>query len=153
MSAHEYLLAVLVELEHWQVAAEEPDNIAQNLELAAYFTQCQLQPPHLQIIQITLHSSMNVFAKANNHAPAAQFAKRSLELKPDAKIAALVRFLFLAPIFSDILQTRQRIAAGDRKCMIHIEIRIRHYLGATFFGTVHDQLWALTKDGANKSVK
>jgi coatomer subunit alpha len=69
------------------VADEEPNNPQRSLELAAYFTHCQLQPPHLQI---ALRSAIGVFAKANNQAHAARFARRLLELKPDPKIVQQV---------------------------------------------------------------
>lgn len=69
------------------MAEEEPDNLQRNLELAAYFTHCQLQPPHMQI---ALRSAIGVHAKANNNVLAARFAKRLLELKPDPKIVAQV---------------------------------------------------------------
>ena len=50
-------------------------------------------------MQIALRSAISVFAKANNQAHAARFAKRLLELKPDPKIVAQVRvFLECAPI-------------------------------------------------------
>ncbi|KAJ6495248.1 coatomer WD associated region-domain-containing protein [Mycena sanguinolenta] len=102
--SREYLLGVSIELERRRVAEEEPDNVRRNLELAAYFTQCKLQPPHAQI---ALRSAVNVFTKANNQADAARFAKRLLELKPDQKIVA---------------QMRQRIAAGDRNPRNTVEI-------------------------------
>ncbi len=41
-------------------------------------------------MQIALRSAISVFAKANNQAHAARFAKRLLELKPDPKIVATV---------------------------------------------------------------
>ena len=69
---------------------EDPDNHRRSLELAAYFSHCQLQPPHMQI---ALRSAIGVFAKANNHATAAKFARRLLELNPDPKIVSQVRFL------------------------------------------------------------
>lgn len=84
----EYLLGVTLELERRRVAQEEPDNVQRNLELAAYFTHCQLQPAHLQI---ALRSAIQLFAKANNHASAAKFARRLLDLNPDPKIVAQVR--------------------------------------------------------------
>jgi coatomer protein complex subunit alpha (xenin) len=86
-SAREYLLGVSIELERRRVVEQEPDNLRRNLELAAYFTHCQLQPPQLQI---ALRSAIGAFAKANNQAHAARFAKRLLELNPDPKIAAQV---------------------------------------------------------------
>ena len=77
-----------MEIERRRVVHEEPDNVQRSLELAAYFTHCQLQPPHLQI---ALRSAIGVFAKANNQATAASFARRLLELNPDPRIAAQVR--------------------------------------------------------------
>lgn len=91
-AAREYLLGVSIELERRRVAEAEPDNVRRNLELAAYFTHCELQPPHMQI---ALRSAIGAFAKANNQAHAARFAKRLLELKPDPKIVAQVS-LFLS---------------------------------------------------------
>ncbi|KAI0090328.1 coatomer subunit alpha-2 [Irpex rosettiformis] len=102
--AREYLLGVSIELERRRVAQEEPENVRRSLELAAYFTHCQMQPPH---VQIALRSAIGVFAKANNHATAAKFARRLLELNPDPKIVA---------------QARQRIAAGDRNPRNVVEI-------------------------------
>ncbi|KAF7426148.1 hypothetical protein PC9H_008514 [Pleurotus ostreatus] len=103
-AAREYLLGVSIELERRRVAEQEPDNTQRSLELAAYFTHCQLQPPHMQI---ALRSASNIFAKANNQAHAARFSRRLLELKPDPKIVA---------------QARQRIAAGDRNPRNAVEI-------------------------------
>lgn len=57
------------------------------LELAAYFASCKLQPPHQQL---ALRSAINVFSKANNHASAAKFARRLIDLNPDPKIAQQV---------------------------------------------------------------
>jgi len=39
-------------------------------------------------MQVALRSAINVFAKANNHATAAKFTRRLLELNPDPKIVA-----------------------------------------------------------------
>ncbi|KAI0078368.1 coatomer subunit alpha-2 [Panus rudis PR-1116 ss-1] len=102
--AREYLLGVSIELERRRVVQEEPNNVQRGLELAAYFTHCKLQPPHMQI---ALRNAINVFAKANNHATSAKFARRLLELNPDPKIVA---------------QARQRIAAGDRNPRDAVEI-------------------------------
>ncbi|KAF7798456.1 hypothetical protein EIP86_009677 [Pleurotus ostreatoroseus] len=100
----EYLLGVSIELEKRRIVQEEPENVRRSLELAAYFTHCQMQPPH---IQLALRSAISLFAKANNHATAAKFARRLLELNPDPKIVA---------------QARQRIAAGDRNPRNAVEL-------------------------------
>lgn len=86
-AAREYLLDVSIELEWRRVAEAEPDNAKRNFELAAYFTHCQLQPPHMQI---ALRIAIPVFVKASNQAQAARFAKRLLKLKPGTKIVAQV---------------------------------------------------------------
>ena len=87
-STREYLLGVSIELERRRVAQEEPDNVRRGLELAAYFTHCQLQPPHLQI---ALRSATQVFNKAGNAGSAAKFARKLLDLNPDPKVVSLVR--------------------------------------------------------------
>lgn len=86
-TSREYLLGVTLEIERRRIAQEEPNDVRHSLELAAYFTHCQLQPAHLQI---ALRSAIGVFAKANNHATAAKFARRLLDLNPDPKIVAQV---------------------------------------------------------------
>jgi len=90
-AAREYLLGVSIELERRRVQQDEPDNVRRCLELAAYFTHCHLQPPHMQI---ALRSAIGVFAKANNHATAAKLARRLLDLNPDPKIVAQVCAVF-----------------------------------------------------------
>jgi len=87
-TGREYLLGVSIELERRRVEQEEPDNVRRRLELAAYFTHCKLQPPHMQI---ALRSAIQAFTKANNAAAAAKFARRLLDLNPDPKIVAQVR--------------------------------------------------------------
>jgi coatomer protein complex subunit alpha (xenin) len=125
-AAREYLLGVSIELERRRVAQEKPDDVRRSLELAVYFTHCQLQSSHMQI---ALRSAIGVFAKANNHATAAKLARRLLQLNPDPKIVAQV--LFLMPHECSrtdrcrhcfFLQARQRIAAGDRNPRDAVEI-------------------------------
>jgi hypothetical protein len=87
-NAREYLLGVSIELERRRVVESDPSNVKRSLELAAYFTHCKLQDPHLIL---ALRSAIGVFAKANNTADAARFAKRLLDLKPsDSKVVAQV---------------------------------------------------------------
>jgi coatomer protein complex subunit alpha (xenin) len=87
-TTREYLLGVSIELERRRVAQEDPENVGRGLELAAYFTHCQLQPTHLQI---ALRSAMQVFTKAGNARSAAKFARKLLDLNPDPKVVSLVR--------------------------------------------------------------
>jgi coatomer subunit alpha len=97
-------------------------------ELAACFTHCTLQAPHMQI---ALGSAINVFAKANNHATAAKFARRLLELNPDPKIVAQVcaksSSHILTFIFAFITQAGQHIAAGDRNPRNAVEITYEEF--------------------------
>merc|ERR1719272_36717 len=70
-----------------------PDQIARNIELAAYLTCCNLQPGHLML---TLRVAMSTAFKAQNFVTAASFAKRLLQgnqsvVKPD--VAAQARKL------------------------------------------------------------
>jgi len=91
-TAREYLLGVSIELERRRVGQEEPDDIERGLELAAYFTHCQLQPAHMQI---ALRNASQVFTKAGNAGTAAKFARKLLDLNPDPKVVSLVRPLAL----------------------------------------------------------
>lgn len=84
-----------METERRRHVAESPENAnsARNLELAAYFTHCKLQPTH---IQLALRSAMGVFSKAGNHATGAVFARRLIDASPtDAKVITQV-----SPVFS-----------------------------------------------------
>ncbi|KAG6830285.1 hypothetical protein H0H87_008583 [Tephrocybe sp. NHM501043] len=122
-AAREYLLGVSIELERRRVAEAEPDNIRRVLELAAYFTQCEMQPPHMQI---ALRSAIGVFSKANNHAHASRFAKRLLELNPDPKIVA---------------QARQRIAAGDRNPRNAVEVSYDEFTPFEICGVTYTPIY------------
>ncbi|TFY69325.1 hypothetical protein EVG20_g3199 [Dentipellis fragilis] len=109
-TAREYLLGVSIELERRRLMTAEPDNVRRGLELAAYFTHCKLQPPHMRI---ALRSAMQVFTKANNSATTAKFAQRLLDLNPDPKLVA---------------QARQRIAAGDRNPRDAVEVSYDEFI-------------------------
>lgn len=86
----------MLETERRKLSAE-PENTGRNLELAAYFTHCDLQTAHAQL---ALRSAMVIFAKAGNSATAAVFAKRLIDSKPsDTKVISSVsdgfRYLFV----------------------------------------------------------
>jgi coatomer protein complex subunit alpha (xenin) len=87
-STREYLLGMNIELERRRIAKEEPKNLRRNLELAAYFAHCKMQPQHLRLV---LRNTMRVFAAAKCHATAAKFARRLIDLKPDPKMLSLAR--------------------------------------------------------------
>lgn len=78
--SREYALALRLEL-HRRANVQDP---VRSLELSAYFTQCKLQVPHLQL---ALRSAMTAAYKIKNFAAAAEFARRLLDLHPKQDLA------------------------------------------------------------------
>ncbi|KAJ8763363.1 hypothetical protein K2173_002246 [Erythroxylum novogranatense] len=70
----EYVLGLQMELNRKEI--QDP---VRQMELAAYFTHCNLQKPHLRL---ALLSAMRVCYKHKNLATAANFARRFLETNP-----------------------------------------------------------------------
>jgi coatomer protein complex subunit alpha (xenin) len=81
--SREYTAALRLEL-----IRKETKELKRQLELAAYFTHCNLQPTHLSL---TLGAAMSAAFKAKNYRTASNFAKRLLELNPAAKTSAQAR--------------------------------------------------------------
>ncbi|KAG1674856.1 hypothetical protein FOA52_015244 [Chlamydomonas sp. UWO 241] len=81
----EYHIALRCELRRKELGAGD---VAAAMELAAFFTHCNLQPVHLAL---SLRSAMTVFFKHNNKATCSSFCRRLLELNPGPKIAEQVR--------------------------------------------------------------
>ena len=79
----EYLIGLSLEIERRRIAAD-PAQLKRQLELAAYFTHCRLQPAHLQL---ALRLAMTTFSKAKNYPTAASFAQKLLDLNPAANVA------------------------------------------------------------------
>lgn len=83
----EYVLGLKMELKR----RELKDDPVRQQELAAYFTHCSLQMPHLRL---ALQNAMTVCYKAKNLSTAASFARRLLETNPtneqQAKLARQV---------------------------------------------------------------
>lgn len=76
----EYLLGITTELKRKELGEEgEKDNPKRILELCAYFTHCDLQPKHLQLI---LKSSMNTAARLKSFKLADHLARHLLDLNP-----------------------------------------------------------------------
>jgi coatomer protein complex subunit alpha (xenin) len=91
--AREYVIGLMLETERQRLVAEEPDALSRNLDLAAFFTHCKLQPAH---VQLALRSAMRVFAKAGNNSTAAVFARRLVDMKPaDSKVVSQVSGLLV----------------------------------------------------------
>ncbi|CAK9178462.1 unnamed protein product [Ilex paraguariensis] len=74
----EYVLGLQMELKK----KELKDNPIRQQELAAYFTHCNLQLPHLRL---ALWNAMTVCYKAGNLTTAANFARRLLETNPTSE--------------------------------------------------------------------
>ncbi|XP_024970079.1 coatomer subunit alpha-1-like [Cynara cardunculus var. scolymus] len=74
----EYVLGLQMELKR----REFKDNPVRQQELAAYFTHCNLQLPHLRL---ALVNAMTVCYKAGNLITASSFARRLLETNPAAE--------------------------------------------------------------------
>ncbi|WVQ79748.1 hypothetical protein IAT38_001848 [Cryptococcus sp. DSM 104549] len=79
LTCREYVIGLTMEVERRRLVAQEPDNVVRNLELAAYFTHCQLATQHTQL---ALRSAMKVFSDAGNFATAAVFARRLIDSNP-----------------------------------------------------------------------
>ncbi|XP_030549540.1 coatomer subunit alpha-2-like [Rhodamnia argentea] len=71
----EYVLGLQMEVGRREIK----DNPVRQQELAAYFTHCNLQVPHLRL---ALLNAINVCYRARNLATAANFARRLLETNP-----------------------------------------------------------------------
>ncbi|CAN0854504.1 Coatomer subunit alpha-1 [Linum grandiflorum] len=86
--AKEYVLALQMELKRREMkSGDDPVRVQ---ELAAYFTHCNLQTPHLRL---ALQSAMSICYKAKNCVTAVNFARRLLEMNPlegQAKMARSV---------------------------------------------------------------
>lgn len=76
-----------MEVERRRIAVQDPENVVRNLELAAYFTHCELATQH---IQLALRSAMKVFSDAGNTATAAVFARRLIETQPGQAVITQV---------------------------------------------------------------
>lgn len=72
----EYVLGLQMELKRKELKDDPP---VRQQELAAYFTHCNLQMPHLRL---ALLNAMRVSYKENNLSTAANFARRFLETNP-----------------------------------------------------------------------
>lgn len=86
------MIGLSIELERRRIATD-PETQRRQLELAAYFTHCQLQPAHLTL---ALRLAMTTFSKAKNLATAATFAQRLLDLNPAPPVVTSARAVLTA---------------------------------------------------------
>jgi coatomer protein complex subunit alpha (xenin) len=87
----EYLLGLAMEQKRRTISTS-PENTKQALELAAYFTHCQLQVPHMQL---ALRQAAKLCFKVKNFSSASTFARRLLELAPVTTVANEVSIFLL----------------------------------------------------------
>ncbi|KAL1213282.1 Coatomer subunit alpha-1 [Cardamine amara subsp. amara] len=95
----EYVLGLKMELKRREIK----DDPVRQQELAAYFTHCNLQTPHLRL---ALLSAMAICFKSKNLATASNFAMRLLELNPVASQAKTAR---------QVLQAAERNMTDETK--------------------------------------
>ncbi|XP_066948012.1 coatomer subunit alpha isoform X1 [Macrobrachium rosenbergii] len=84
----EYVLGITMELHRKTLGKTAPDDLKRSLELAAYFTHCELQPGH-QIL--TLRTAVNLAFKMKNYKMAMSFGRRLLNLGPRPEVAQNIR--------------------------------------------------------------
>jgi len=101
--AREYITAIRI-----KNAIAETKDPARGTELSAYFTHCNIQPPHLLL---ALRSAMGTAFKSKNFITAASFARRLLEL-PDMKNE---RNSDLRVKASKVLQKSEAMARNEHK--------------------------------------
>merc|ERR1719331_2198559 len=80
----EYVTGLCIEMKRKELDGQRKEQC----ELAAYFTHCNLEPSHLCL---TLRQAMSMNVKVKNFQLASSFARRLLELNPNAKFAADAR--------------------------------------------------------------
>lgn len=73
----EYLVALLLETARKEIPRESVDNAKRNLEMAAYFTHCEIQPVHKIL---TLRTAANLSFKNKQMRHCASFCRRCIEL-------------------------------------------------------------------------
>ncbi|KAI6238268.1 Coatomer subunit alpha [Aphelenchoides fujianensis] len=84
----EYLVGLLLESARKELPRDAADSIRRNVEMAAYFTHCDLQPVHKIL---TLRTAANLAFKNNAKLTCASFCRRCLDLGPKPDVAANLR--------------------------------------------------------------
>lgn len=84
----EYLVGIQMELHRKNLGKTTAEELKRSMELAAYFTHCDLQPGH-QIL--TLRTAVNLAFKMKNYKMAMTFGRRLLNLGPRPEVAQTVR--------------------------------------------------------------
>lgn len=77
-----------MELYRKELPKETSEDQKRNVELAAYFTHCDLERPHLIL---TLRTAMNLAFKLKNYRSASSFGRRLLDLGPGMEMMKQTR--------------------------------------------------------------
>jgi len=86
----EYVLGISMELARKELPKDQAKRI---VEMAGYFTHCQLQPVHLIL---TLRTAMNLSYKLQNFRLATSFGRRLMDLGPKPEVATQTRKVLAA---------------------------------------------------------
>ncbi|KAB7507999.1 Coatomer subunit alpha [Armadillidium nasatum] len=89
----EYTVGISMEIYRKSLGKTSESDLRRSLELAAYFTHCELQTGH-QVL--TLRTAVNVAFKMKNYKLAMSFGRRLLNLAPRPEVAQHVRKVILA---------------------------------------------------------
>nr|CAD2134561.1 unnamed protein product [Meloidogyne enterolobii] len=84
----EYLVGLLLETARKELPRESTEDAKRNLEMAAYFTNCDIQPIHKIL---TLRTAANLSFKNKQMRHCATFCRRCIELGPKPEVAAQMR--------------------------------------------------------------
>ncbi|KAL3074516.1 hypothetical protein niasHS_015346 [Heterodera schachtii] len=84
----EYLVGLLLETARKELPRDSVEDAKRNLEMAAYFTHCDIQPVHKIL---TLRTAANLSFKNKQMRHCASFCRRCIELAPKPEIAAQMR--------------------------------------------------------------
>ncbi|XP_045595486.1 coatomer subunit alpha isoform X1 [Procambarus clarkii] len=84
----EYVVGISMELHRKGLGKSSEEELQRSLELAAYFTHCELQPGH-QIL--TLRTAVNLAFKMKNYKMAMSFGRRLVNLGPRPEVAQNIR--------------------------------------------------------------
>lgn len=123
----EYAMGLAIEQQRRSITASDPNNAKRALELAAYFTHCQLQTPHLQL---ALRQAAKQAFKLKNFSTASQFCTRLLELAPPKKIADEVSWHISNPsVYTKQFSTqaRQILAVCERSPKDDVQLDYDQY--------------------------
>uniref|UniRef100_A0A7E4ZSM4 Coatomer subunit alpha n=1 Tax=Panagrellus redivivus TaxID=6233 RepID=A0A7E4ZSM4_PANRE len=83
-----YLVGLLLEMHRRALPATSQEEKLRQVELAAYFTHCDLQPPHTIL---TLRTAVKLSFNVSMYKTCASFAQRCIELGPKPEVASTMR--------------------------------------------------------------